>query len=253
MGNINEIPNIIVSGVLGVAEICQGFADKVCWLPQYFDTEYHKTDFKRNEIYDVCFIGSDANCPKRVNWLARLNSRYNIKIAGKVAGINTRHAYGPKMSEIYLQSKIAIDIIRARALDLNFQTSDRIFKAMGNGCFYLVYPIRSLELLFRPGIHLDIYDNTFDDLCRKLDYWLDPKQEDKRKEIALAGQAEVLKNHTLKVRLKQYWKLMAEYESSNNRPKGPQPKFGIDISGSEATRAASGFYRHDRIEAKKGS
>jgi hypothetical protein len=106
-----------------------------------------QTDFKRNEIYDVCFIGSDANCPKRVNWLARLNSRYNIKIAGKVAGINTRHAYGPKMSEIYLQSKIAIDIIRARALDLNFQTSDRIFKAMGNGCFYLVYPILSMIIL----------------------------------------------------------------------------------------------------------
>lgn len=216
---MNGAPDIVVSCVLGIAEKYQHIAPVVKWVPQYYDSEFYKPTLPKfkNEKYDVVFVGRDDGDPKRINWLKRLDSLFKLKVAGKVSGFPDYFVYGSEMANLYRQSRIAIDICRGRTVPMKFQTSDRIYKAMGCGCFYLTFPIQEIERLFIPGVHLDTYDDTFEGLVEKIRYYLN--NETKRREIAARGEKEVLEKHTLKVRLREYWALMENYENESLDPR----------------------------------
>lgn len=129
-----------------------------------------------------------------------------MALYGNIAHLSKREIYGSDMADVYRQSKIVIDIQRENIIPMTCGTSDRIFKAMGVGAFYLTYPINDIGRLFEPRKHFDMYDNTLSGLIEKIDYWLN--HEDQREAIAVAGQVEIEKYHTLKVRINQYWNLM---------------------------------------------
>lgn len=202
-----NIPDIIVTSVLGIAQEYEQAAKRIVWMPQYFDDVYHRraSGYKKpSPTFDTVFLGTlDA---RRRNALEKLAEKFQVAYHAKM--------FGPNMLYAYDQAKIAIAVHREHALkELSkhatpFLTSDRIYKALGSGIFYLTHPIEQLNLLFVPGVHLATYDGTLENLCECVEYWL--CHEEERNQIAAAGQEEVLKYHTLKVRVQQYWKLMED-------------------------------------------
>jgi len=196
-----HIPDIIITSVLEIKNEYIEKCKRIEWMPQYFDNVYYQSSKQfDNPEFDIVFLGgTDTRRKEALEYLAQ-----QFKV-----GYHW-HMFGSNMVDAYHNAKIAIGIHRNQALKNlgDFITSDRIYKAMGCGIFYLSHPIDKIELLFKPGVHLDVHDRSFENMAEKVRYWLD--HEKARKEIAKAGQDEILKNHTLKVRIKQYWQLMED-------------------------------------------
>lgn len=214
-------------------------APKVVWVPQYFDaaqctlrdvkidksyiySQNAKHDYisrplqyqplplrldPSKEQWDVIFLGSVDR--RRRRWLEELKKKYKVLSHVTRTPSDIR---GREMAEAYAQSRIAINIQREIFLNSGpFITSNRMYNAMGCGCFLLQHRMTDLGLLFEEGRHCVTYDDTFEDMTRKIGWYLN--DETGRETIALAGQAEVLRNHTLEQRIPQYWKLMEDYDN----------------------------------------
>ena len=165
-------------------------------IPQRLDPD--------KKIYDLCFIGScDAI---RNKWLDALEKRYDCFFARN--GIARRKEIrGPAMAAVYAQSKIAFNIQRAMFLNPGpFVTSNRTYNAMGSGAFFINHKVEQLDLVFQERIHCVMHDDTFEDLCNKIDHYL--TYDRTREQIAAAGQQNILRYHTLEARIKEYWQVM---------------------------------------------
>jgi len=202
--------DVVICSSLRTANILRSMGHNTVWMPQYFELTECSPLPKRLDttkpIYDVCFIGGFDK--KRFTFMDHLAKHFKVAVYGPRE--NARRAiFGHDMAEVYAQSKIAINVQRA-AFVLNepttFSVSNRIFRAMGSGCFLLHYPIPSLTPIFNLGTHYETYDGTLDDLSRKIDYWLE--HDEARERIAFTGKEEVLRNHTLEHRIHQYWHVM---------------------------------------------
>ena len=196
--DLKGIPSIIFSVV---SNLDNTLAEKVIWKPQYYDSEFYAPTLPMgtHEIYDVVFLGGFDL--KRQEWMEELKKRYRV--------YHSSNVFGSSMSNIYRQSRVAFGIWRDGFEAGDFATSDRIYKAMGSGCFYLLQPVKDIGMLFEAEVHLDIYDGTYEMLTDQIDYYLD--NPTLRKTIADKGRAEILAKHTLKVRLPQYWEIMEKY------------------------------------------
>lgn len=78
-------------------------------------------------------------------------------------------------------------------VELERYTSDRLYRAMGSGAFYLTKWYPGIEKDFADGVHLD-YWNTLDQLEEKIEYYLANREE--RQEIAHTGSELVHAEHT---------------------------------------------------------
>jgi hypothetical protein len=206
------LPTVIVNSTMDVVQRYKSLAKRIEWVPQYFDHEYFSSSLTRlspkQEVYDVTFLGNSDNDPQRIEWLRRLKMEgFNCCFRGSHRAVDgsSVHVYGSPMANIYKQSKIVIDIKRCLFDYGDFSTSDRLYKAMGCGAFYLTFTIPKLEELFTPGEHLVCY-SSYDDMVAKIRFYL--KYEDDREGIAAAGSAAVHACHLLKHRIEQYWSLM---------------------------------------------
>lgn len=196
-----HIPDIIVTSVLAIAQEYKNDANRVVWMPQYFDQAYYRATIPVDRKYDILFLGGLDK--RREEILTALSHKYSVAYHCKL--------FGEEMANAYNQAKIALGINWAETsyeYSGPFTTSDRMFKAMGCGAFYLIEPVQNLELVFEQGKHLDVYDGSQKQLFEKVEYWL--QNVDDRENVAAAGQLEVLQNHTLSVRIRQYWNLMTD-------------------------------------------
>ena len=213
---LKGVPDLTITSTMCVAEYLEKnkIGEHNFFIPQYYDDEYYKFTQSRldpaHTIYDVCFTGTADS--RRVDWLRQIDKQYNLLVGGRIAGFSKDEILGSKMANIYRQSRIAINISwKIFSTDGGWNTSDRIFKAMGCGAFYLTYPIQKLNRYFVAGKHLGVYDpNTLDSMMENIKYWLDHETE--REQIALAGQKVVLQQHTLKARLPELWRAMEGLE-----------------------------------------
>jgi len=206
--------DLIITSVEGMAKVLEDYAKSVTFLPQYYDNVYYKPTIKRldaeHEIYDICFIGNTQRGRgifARENCIKALNKFCKVTVFGNVSGVSSKaELYGTEMANVYRQSKITFDTLHVIKKDLGWKISDRIFKAMGCGCFFICPPMQGLEQFFTPGKHLVIYDGSVEDLELKVKYYLE--YEDEREKIAKRGYEEIMKNHTIGVRVNQYLDVM---------------------------------------------
>ena len=203
---LRGIPDVIISSSIGKAKHLVDYAHKVVFIPQFWDSVYQKVTVIPEIKHDVIFIGSSDFSQRRKNWLLNLNEELSISSRGRIPNLTAKCAYGTNMANAYAAHRISFDIQREYVTPMECGTSDRMFKAMGCGVLYITYPIKGIERLFTPGKHFVEYDGTYDDLVNKIKYYLEHKEE--REKIAVEGQKEVLKAHTLKTRLNQYWEVM---------------------------------------------
>lgn len=83
--------------------------------------------------------------------------------------------------------------------------SNRLFQAMtSGGAMYMQQRVPELEDLLglEDGKHYIVWEG-FSDLRDKIHYWLDPKRESERADIALAGMEFIRENHSFDVRVKE--------------------------------------------------
>lgn len=200
--------DLILVAVKGIVPQLKGYADRVAWGPQYYDSVYYKPTIKRLDsryvVRNVCFIGNNNKgiSPDREIYIPKLYEKYKIKVIGKGFDVVSFYIETSEIADIYRNSKIALNFI-TKLNPCDLQMSDRIYKALGCGCFCLTQPIPGLDQLFQDGKHLVVFDG-YNDLIEKIDYYLE--HEDEREKIALEGQKEVLKKHTINVRVREYLK-----------------------------------------------
>jgi len=209
--SLEDIADVLIFSQLETAQRYKNLAPIVLWMPQYFDHVFCSENgqlpmrLNTNEyIYDLCFIGS---CDMlRSEWLDELEKKYKCFFARD--GIKYhREIRGQKMTKIYAQSKIAINIQRKLYTNTGpYVVSNRIYNAIGSGAFFLNHPVQHLDLVFKEGVDCVSYNDTLDDLLLKIDYYL--KHGMLRERIALQGQQNVLQHHTLNTRIKEYWQVM---------------------------------------------
>lgn len=197
--------DLILAAVKGIVPQLEGYADKVAWGPQYYDPVYYKlSNTPCNEVYDLCFIGNAyySISPDREIYIPKLYKKYKTKVIGRGYSVPSIFVETKEITNIYKCSKIALNFITI-INKCSLQMSDRIYKILGCGCFCLTQSIPDLEQLFQNGKHLVVFDG-YEDLCEKIDYYLEYKNE--REQIAKQGQQEVLRKHTINIRVNQYLK-----------------------------------------------
>lgn len=202
--------HLLIFSILDTAHRYRDLAPHVAWMPQYFDdaacrdAQGHLPARAANPEYDLVFLGSTDVV--RREWLAYLRSHYKCNFVLDRIGVDGG-VRGYEMAQAYANSKIAINIQR-RDFDHSgpYITSNRVYNALGSGCFFINHPVEKMGYLFDEGTHCVTHDGTLNDLCRKIDYYLENTYL--RESVALRGQKCVLANHTLSVRMREYMSLI---------------------------------------------
>lgn len=220
---LKGIPTIMAPSMLSTTNFCKGLAKIVAWVPSFYDNVFYAVTEPRNPAklkYNVVFVGregiSSAEGLTRIAWCKAIQAKFGLTAYGNLPGICNREVFSHEMANVYANAKIVIDIKRVGFDYGDWDCSDRIFKAMGCGAFYLTFEIPKLELMFTPGVHLGTYNNTLEDLLAKIGYWLNHPVE--REVIARKGQKEVLAKHLLHHRIEYYWRLMEKADGAETKP-----------------------------------
>ena len=206
---LEGLTDLIFTSIKGLEERLRVLAPRVEWVPQYYDQNFLEPTVDRLSspsmfIYDLCFFGGKGD-ERRDSWRRTLGESKNYYTLFTGGSYPPKASQGALLANYYANSKIALGIERSHPF-LFSGTSDRIFKATGCGAFYLTYNFEGLGELFEIGREIALYNGTYEDLVKKIDYYLANPEE--REEIALRGQARTLRDHTITTRLSQYWEKM---------------------------------------------
>lgn len=161
----------------------------VHWLPYACDTEFFK-DLGLERDLDVAFIGkfpaSGAGSDRR-GLIELLRRTYRVN--------EPRYYLQREIPEVYSRAKIVVNIPVGD--DLNF----RFFEALSCGALLLTRRLANgQEELFKEGVHYAAFESEAE-LLAKVEFYLHHEAE--RRQIATAGHEEVLRRHTLVLRLEQ--------------------------------------------------
>ncbi len=163
---------------------------------------------------DIVFVGSYY--PNRLEILEKI-SDFNLSVLGpgwnKVPSNSPlnkciKKTYGVSCEEwrkIYSSSKIALAVHYQDGKIPCYQASPKVYEVLACKCFLLSDNQKDVVKLFKPGRHLDIFNNI-DDLRRKLNYYLSKPEE--RKAIAEKGWKEVISKHTYLHRIKKMFDII---------------------------------------------
>lgn len=148
---------------------------------EYLQIGYEEDQFDKyknvGEFYspDIVFLGSNYGdkfplSKYRVEMVNLLSEKYkeNFGVYGGNWNTMNYHDYPDKELMLYQNCKIAIGLSH---FQLPMYSSDRMFRAMASGAFYLTHYYPGIEKEFIQGIHLDWWNN-FDELIEKIDFYL---------------------------------------------------------------------------------
>lgn len=164
---------------------------------------------ERTPRHDVLFLGNGYSAERLAFGAALvkygIESGYDVGIYGawSTAGIaRGENLYDFKVGcQLYRNARISISDGQYPQ-DIGF-VSNRLFQALAaGGSLLLQQRFNGIDTLigFRDNEHLILWDD-YPDLLKKLDYWLSPRREARRSQIARNGQRECLKKHSFEKRV----------------------------------------------------
>lgn len=178
-------------------------ARRALFLPDGVDPEVDRPVAPAPEYEcDVAFIGT-AGDEHRVAFLARLARRFRVRTWGRGWESNAREvgwmgrpAYGDDFGRICASARIVL------GLDRGFQareqvwgyTSNRLWRVIAAGGFYLGPSAPGLREILRDGEHCALYDDEEHALALIERYLADDAE---RERVRAAGRAFVLAHHTI--------------------------------------------------------
>ena len=186
----------------------------IYWLSEGCDPFIHKPiKVKSNEKKyfgsDVAFIGHPT--PPREKFMQDLIEgdidikvwHHNWKSISKYRQCMNKWLDLVGFGKVCNSTKIMIGNDRWSRLERSL--SMRSFMIMGYGGFLLTNHTKGIEKVFKPRVHLDVYENT-KDLIEKIEYYL--RNEKERLKIQKRGHEEVYKKHTFVHRLNKMFDVM---------------------------------------------
>jgi hypothetical protein len=177
------------------------------YIPQFTNTERFYPDFNKELGADVVFVGVNAFYRKAVHYL-------------RDAGINV-NIYGPKFDEgvalkeyldnrilrkYYSSAKIVLNDTREGMKNLGF-ISNRIFDASACGSLVISDYMKEIEDIYGDSVPMW---KTKEELIKLVRYYLDPKNENERKEKIKKAQKITLKNFTSDIISRKIQKIIEE-------------------------------------------
>jgi spore maturation protein CgeB len=165
---------------------------------------------------DISFVGTvSVDHQQRISLLEAVAERYDLKLWGNppqaLRANSPLHrcfqgeVWGLDMYQVLRRSRITlnshIDLAGGEAGNM------RLFEATGVGCFLLTDFKDNLDTLFAPGVEVAAW-RSVDECLKTIDRYLD--DESGRAEIARAGQARTLSQHTYRQRTSEILGLAAK-------------------------------------------
>lgn len=175
---------VFVAQKRGLMDFVKDGIKNPIWLPHAVEPQAYPRFDLLSKKFDVCFVGH-VNSSNREEALDRLFNEFPNFYYGQ--------ALFDDAARKYAESKVCFNI--AMTDDINM----RNFEVMATGSFLLTsYLPEFADLGLIDGKHLVLYKDM-DECIEKAKYYI--ANDDKREEIAQAGYAEVIKNHTIQNRV----------------------------------------------------
>jgi len=182
------------------------------FLPQCFNFNKHQPVelTQRDKDYYECDITNAGNLyPSRAALYKHLKN-YNFKMWGyppaiwlKVDDLNhiimNKVVFNENKSKAFQAAKIVLNNLHPAVIN---GVNKRTFEIAGCGGFQITSYREAINDLFIPGEEIICYSDL-SDLKKKIDYYLDPKNEKERLEIAKNGYNRAIKEHRYEHRLKE--------------------------------------------------
>jgi len=183
-----------------------------CQRPGYLQIGFDDRNFKPKDAKktrEVVFLGTNYRdfplSQMRVDMVEAVAQKYKLEVFGNGWPQHNARVGLQDEPDIYHSAKIALGI---SAFDYECYTSDRLFRAMGSGCFYLTKWFPDIETMFENHKHL-VWWHDIDELLEQIGYYL--THDNKREKIAAAGCELVHKQHTWQNRIEELMCLVKSY------------------------------------------
>ncbi len=178
---------------------------------------------KQSPTYDVTFVGGFApSHPDRIGWLEALHQHVDVDVFGygvdataDDSSIRTHHhgeVWGWDMYEVLQRSRITLN--RHAHNDVRGQVSHefannmRLYEATGVGTCLLTEKRSNLATMFKPDVEVATYTSS-QECLEKIRYYLDHPAQ--RENLAKAGQARTLRDHTYTLRMSELTDQLANH------------------------------------------
>ncbi len=166
------------------------------YVPQFTNTKRFYPDFDKELETDVIFVGVNAFYRKAVHYLREAGIDVNIYGPNFDDGVAIKEYLDNRvLRKYYSSAKIVLNDTRDGMKNFGF-ISNRIFDASACGSLVISDYMKEIEEIYGDSIPMW---KTKEELIQLVRYYLDPKNEDERKEKIKKAQEITLKNFTLKI------------------------------------------------------
>ncbi len=148
------------------------------------------------EEYQIPIVFPGAVYGTRQNVVNSLQSKYgdNFRVVHSV--------FNEDFVDLCESAKVFISPLFPQT---DFYWANRVYNVISAGGFIIMPKLEGLTRQFKEGEHIEYY-RSFEELCQKIDYYLEHKEE--RDKIRKAGQKHCLENYTYEKALKKMFKLL---------------------------------------------
>ncbi len=197
----------------------------VHWLPLGCDAEIHSGE-KRLKKYDIGFVGSMINNPRRTALIDLLSEKFSV--------FNKR-CFWKEMSQVFTDSKIIFN--NSIRNDLNM----RLFEVMSTGTFLLTDNALNSgqEVMFVDGEDLAVYSDKY--ISGKAEFYLE--NDELREAIASRGNEIIHNAHTYKHRTDEIFKILNKKTKETPSPEEWRKRSinNIEISSQQVNKLKRSF------------
>lgn len=195
-----------------VSKLKSEFDLNTYYLPQCFNVSKHKKVelSEKDKLFYSCDITNAGNFyPSRAALYKHLVG-YNIKMWGfplaiwlKVPELENmtmnKVVYNEEKSKAFSSAKIVLNNLHPAVID---GVNKRTFEIPACGGFQIISYRNAVEDLFQPEKEIECYKDL-NDLKEKVNFYLDPKNEENRLEIIRNSQLRAINEHTYQHRLQE--------------------------------------------------
>lgn len=173
------------------------YPEKLVWLPQGADERVAGKGEAKGPGPDILFFGSTYKCGSgRESFVADLKARYRGRFRWLDSGPSRPGIYGRALADVIAGAKV---VVAPDAPVLPSYWSNRVYVALGYGAF-LIHPYcAALASQYEDGKEILFYESR-EHLHRLIGWWLE-SDDRSRREVAAAGLARTLREHTYRHRV----------------------------------------------------
>ena len=199
-----------------VEKLKNEFLLNIHYLPQCCNPKHHKitqVNDSEKEFYNCDITNAGNLYPSRIALYKHLTN-YNFKMWGAKPAywlnipeikkiVTGTVVFNNEKSKAFSSAKIVLNNLHPAVIN---GVNKRMFEIPACGGFQITSHREAISDLFEIGKEIITY-KSLDDLKTKIDYYLDPKNENERKKIIEASHKRVNRDHTYKKRLEELIKI----------------------------------------------